>query len=41
MLCSEMDILGWDFCDIILVIGDVYIDYFSFGMVLVGWLFEV
>jgi uncharacterized radical SAM protein YgiQ len=37
---DEMDVLGWDSCDIILVTGDAYIDHPSFGMALVGRLLE-
>src|SRR5690349_4358614 len=37
---KEMDALGWDACDIILVTGDAYIDHPSFGMALVGRLLE-
>ncbi|MDO9272702.1 MAG: YgiQ family radical SAM protein [Rugosibacter sp.] len=37
---AEMDVLGWDECDIILVTGDAYIDHPSFGMALVGRLLE-
>ena len=37
---TEMDDLGWDSCDIILVTGDAYIDHPSFGMALVGRLLE-
>ncbi len=37
---EEMDELGWDSCDIILVTGDAYIDHPSFGMALVGRLLE-
>ncbi|WP_081412874.1 YgiQ family radical SAM protein [Chitinilyticum aquatile] len=37
---AEMDQLGWDECDIILVTGDCYIDHPSFGMALVGRLLE-
>jgi uncharacterized radical SAM protein YgiQ len=37
---AEMDTLGWDACDIILVTGDAYIDHPSFGMALVGRLLE-
>ncbi|HNB65852.1 MAG TPA: YgiQ family radical SAM protein [Rhodocyclaceae bacterium] len=33
---AEMDALGWDACDVILVTGDAYIDHPSFGMALVG-----
>ncbi|MDQ8024125.1 MAG: YgiQ family radical SAM protein, partial [Moraxellaceae bacterium] len=33
---AEMDKLGWDACDIIIVTGDAYIDHPSFGMALVG-----
>src|SRR5882724_8414072 len=37
---GEMDELGWDSCDVILVTGDAYIDHPSFGMALVGRLLE-
>jgi uncharacterized radical SAM protein YgiQ len=37
---AEMDVLGWDSCDIILVTGDAYIDHPSFGMALIGRLLE-
>jgi uncharacterized radical SAM protein YgiQ len=37
---DEMDILGWDSCDVILITGDAYIDHPSFGMALVGRLLE-
>ncbi len=37
---EEMDKLGWDSCDVILVTGDAYIDHPSFGMALVGRLLE-
>jgi len=37
---EEMDILGWDSCDIILVTGDAYVDHPSFGMALIGRLLE-
>jgi uncharacterized radical SAM protein YgiQ len=37
---TEMEALGWDECDIILVTGDAYIDHPSFGMALVGRLLE-
>ena len=37
---EEMDALGWDACDIILVTGDAYIDHPSFGMALIGRLLE-
>ena len=37
---AEMDTLGWDSCDVILVTGDAYIDHPSFGMALVGRLLE-
>jgi len=36
----EMDALGWEACDVILVAGDAYIDHPSFGMALVGRLLE-
>ncbi|MFM8333511.1 MAG: YgiQ family radical SAM protein [Candidatus Methylumidiphilus sp.] len=37
---DEMDALGWDSCDIILVTGDAYVDHPSFGMALIGRLLE-
>ena len=37
---AEMDELGWDSCDVILISGDAYIDHPSFGMALVGRLLE-
>ena len=37
---SEMDALGWDSCDIIIVTGDAYIDHPSFGMAVIGRLME-
>jgi uncharacterized radical SAM protein YgiQ len=37
---AEMDELGWDSCDVILITGDAYIDHPSFGMALVGRLLE-
>lgn len=40
MSAAEMDELGWDSCDIILITGDAYIDHPSFGMALVGRLLE-
>jgi uncharacterized radical SAM protein YgiQ len=36
----EMDQLGWDECDIVLVTGDAYVDHPSFGMAVVGRLLE-
>lgn len=37
---AEMDELGWDSCDIILVTGDAYVDHPSFGMAIIGRLLE-
>ncbi|MDD5034884.1 MAG: YgiQ family radical SAM protein [Methylococcaceae bacterium] len=37
---EEMEALGWDSCDIILVTGDAYVDHPSFGMALIGRLLE-
>ncbi len=37
---SEMDALGWDRCDVILVTGDAYVDHPSFGAAIVGRLLE-
>ena len=33
---AEMEKLGWDSCDIILVTGDAYVDHPSFGMAVIG-----
>src|ERR1700734_1854957 len=37
---AEMEELGWDSCDIILVTGDAYVDHPSFGMAIIGRLLE-
>jgi uncharacterized radical SAM protein YgiQ len=37
---AEVEALGWDSCDVILVTGDAYIDHPSFGMALIGRLLE-
>nr|WP_319555016.1 YgiQ family radical SAM protein [uncultured Vibrio sp.] len=37
---KEMDALGWDSCDIIIVTGDAYVDHPSFGMAIIGRLLE-
>ena len=37
---DEMDALGWDQCDVILVTGDAYVDHPSFGMAIVGRVLE-
>ena len=37
---AEMDGLGWDSCDIIIVTADAYVDHPSFGMAVVGRLLE-
>jgi len=37
---AEMDELGWDACDIVLVTGDAYVDHPSFGMAIIGRLLE-
>ena len=37
---SEMEQLGWDSCDIILVTGDAYVDHPSFGMAVIGRVLE-
>ncbi len=37
---AEMDALGWDTCDVVLVTGDAYIDHPAFGMALIGRLLE-
>jgi uncharacterized radical SAM protein YgiQ len=37
---AEMDALGWDACDIIIVTGDAYVDHPSFGMAIIGRFLE-
>ena len=37
---EEMDALGWDSCDVIIVTGDAYVDHPSFGMAIIGRLLE-
>src|SRR5690606_13593047 len=37
---EEMDVLGWDSCDIIIVTGDAYVDHPSFGMAIIGRVLE-
>jgi uncharacterized radical SAM protein YgiQ len=40
MTRAEMDQLGWDSCDIIVVCGDAYVDHPSFGMAVIGRFLE-
>jgi len=37
---AEMDALGWDSCDVVIVTGDAYVDHPSFGMAVVGRVLE-
>ena len=37
---AEMEALGWDSCDIIIVTGDAYVDHPSFGMAVIGRVLE-
>lgn len=37
---AEMDELGWDSCDIIIISGDAYVDHPSFGMAVIGRFLE-
>ena len=37
---EEMDLLGWDSCDVVLVTGDAYVDHPSFGMAVIGRMLE-
>ncbi|MBU0499438.1 MAG: YgiQ family radical SAM protein [Gammaproteobacteria bacterium] len=37
---AEMDELGWDSCDILIVTGDAYVDHPSFGMAVIGRVLE-
>ena len=40
MTRHEMEQLGWDSCDVILVTGDAYVDHPSFGMAVIGRVLE-
>jgi uncharacterized radical SAM protein YgiQ len=37
---AEMEALGWDSCDVIIVTGDAYVDHPSFGMAVIGRVLE-
>ena len=37
---KEMEQLGWDSCDVIVVTGDAYVDHPSFGMAVIGRMLE-
>src|SRR3974390_2193516 len=37
---AEMDLLGWDSCDVIIITGDAYVDHPSFGMAIMGRVLE-
>jgi uncharacterized radical SAM protein YgiQ len=37
---AEMDVLGWDSCDVVIVVGDAYVDHPSFGMAVIGRMLE-
>ncbi len=37
---AEMEALGWDACDVIIVGGDAYVDHPSFGMAVIGRVLE-
>lgn len=37
---AEMDELGWESCDVVIVTGDAYVDHPSFGMSIIGRLLE-
>jgi len=37
---AEMEQLGWDSCDIVIVTGDAYVDHPSFGMAVIGRMLE-
>ena len=37
---ADMDALGWDQCDVIIVTGDAYVDHPSFGMAIIGRVLE-
>jgi len=37
---AEMEALGWDSCDVVVVTGDAYVDHPSFGMAVIGRVLE-
>src|SRR5580692_3389480 len=37
---AEMQALGWDSCDVVIVSGDAYVDHPSFGMAVIGRVLE-
>jgi uncharacterized radical SAM protein YgiQ len=37
---GEMTALGWDSCDVVIVVGDAYVDHPSFGMAVIGRMLE-
>jgi len=37
---AEMEALGWDSCDVVIVSGDAYVDHPSFGMAVIGRVLE-
>jgi uncharacterized radical SAM protein YgiQ len=37
---TEMEALGWDSCDVVIVTGDAYVDHPSFGMAVIGRVLE-
>ena len=37
---AEMQALGWEQCDVIIVTGDAYVDHPSFGMAIIGRVLE-
>jgi uncharacterized radical SAM protein YgiQ len=37
---AEMDALGWDSCDVVIVSGDAYVDHVSFGAAVIGRVLE-
>lgn len=40
MTRAEMDLLGWESCDVVLITGDAYVDHPSFGMAVIGRVLE-
>src|SRR5690606_25860442 len=37
---AEMEALGWDSCDVVIVTGDAYVDHPRFGMAVIGRVLE-
>lgn len=36
----EVEVRGWDELDVVIIFGDVYVDYLVFGIVVIGCILE-